>query len=379
MTHRDFGALADAPLLLAYPDRLAADATAFTSEFAGHTCYAVKANPADWVLRTLYAAGVRHFDVASIAEAQLVSEHCPAAQIVFMHPVKSRRSIALAHCEFGCRVFAFDHADELTKIAEETGFDPDVTVVVRLSVSNDASLVPLNGKFGVDAAEGARLLNCARDLGLRTGATFHVGSQCLDPNAYRTAIQYVDRMAEQLSAPLALLDVGGGFPVAYDAPLPAEMSQYIVAIHAAVADSEHLTKIELWAEPGRALVARSADLVVNVDLRRDNALYINDGAFGALYDAAYLNWRFPFRMTRESTAPLAPFRLYGPTCESADVLEGPFLLPSDIGEGDRIQFSMMGAYGETMASRFNGFGEYRRMFVSAASDQIALDQTRAVA
>jgi len=52
-----------------------------------------------------------------------------------------------------------------------------------------------------------------------------------------------------------------------------------------------------------------------------------------------------------------PFKLYGPTCDSLDAMEGPFVLPADIREGDYIEFGMLGAYGVAMQTRFNGFGE----------------------
>ena len=101
-------------------------------------------------------------------------------------------------------------------------------------------------------------------------------------------------------------------------------------------------------------------LIVRVDARRGNALYVNDGAFGTLFDAAYSGFRFPARLvaTSRKMKPDAEFALYGPTCDSSDYLPGPFVLPDCVGEGDYIEIGQIGAYGRVLANRFNGFGEY---------------------
>jgi ornithine decarboxylase len=50
------------------------------------------------------------------------------------------------------------------------------------------------------------------------------------------------------------------------------------------------------------------------------------------------------------------FAFYGPTCDDADYMEGPSVLPADIKPGDYIEIGMLGAYGAAMRTRFNGFG-----------------------
>jgi ornithine decarboxylase len=117
---------------------------------------------------------------------------------------------------------------------------------------------------------------------------------------------------------------------------------------------------ELLCEPGRALVAEAQSLIVRVDARRGNELYINDGAFGTLFDAAYSGFRFPARLVgaQRNTKLDAEFALYGPTCDSSDYLPGPFVLPNCVGEGDYVEIGQIGAYGRVFANRFNGFGEY---------------------
>ena len=113
----------------------------------------------------------------------------------------------------------------------------------------------------------------------------------------------------------------------------------------------------MWAEPGRALCAEYSSLIVRVERRRGDELYINDGAYGALFDAAHVGWRFPVRLLREGAEDEAtPFSFFGPTCDDMDHMDGPFELPGDVGPGDYIEIGMLGAYGAAMRTGFNGFG-----------------------
>ena len=122
---------------------------------------------------------------------------------------------------------------------------------------------------------------------------------------------------------------------------------------------------ELWCEPGRALSAEYSSLIVRVEKRRGDELYINDGAYGALFDAAHVGWRFPVRcLTPGRSDVLTSFSFYGPTCDDADYMEGPFMLPVDIQAGDHIEIGMLGAYGAAMKTAFNGFGQAQAIEVA---------------
>src|SRR6185436_15425365 len=119
---------------------------------------------------------------------------------------------------------------------------------------------------------------------------------------------------------------------------------------------------ELWCEPGRALCAEYSSIIVRVEKRRGDELFINDGAYGALVDAAHIGWRFPVTLLRDpvSRAKDMPFSFYGPTCDDLDHMAGPFMLPADVGAGDYIEIGMLGAYGCAMRTGFNGFGTVAR-------------------
>jgi ornithine decarboxylase len=139
---------------------------------------------------------------------------------------------------------------------------------------------------------------------------------------------------------------------------PPPLEDYFALIHRHFEALPISYSAELWAEPGRALCAEYSSLIVKVEKRRDDELYINDGAYGALFDAAHVGWRFPVAALEDDlTQPLAEFAFYGPTCDDADYMKGPFMLPADIQAGDYIEIGMLGAYGVAMKTKFNGFGE----------------------
>lgn len=350
----------DGPVAIARPHRVAAAARWFTSHFPGEVLYAVKANPSPWVLDALWKNGVKGFDVASEAEVELVASRYPEARIAFMHPVKSRRAIARAFHEFGVKTFALDSEDELEKILTETGGAKDLTLMVRFAVSGEGSAYPLARKFGASEQEAPALLRRARSVSEEMlGVSFHVGSQCMRPDAYRAAMAMVNRAIVKAGVVADIVDIGGGFPAIYPGMTPPPMIEYVNAIKAGFEEMFVAQNAVLWAEPGRALVAEAGSTVARVELRKADALYLNDGAFGTLFDATHLNWSFPAKLLRaqESRARLAPFSLYGPTCDSMDAAAGPFMLPADIREGDLIEIGSLGAYGMAMATRFNGFGD----------------------
>ena len=354
------------PLLCLRPAAITAAARRFVDCFPGDVLYAVKCNPEPRVLRALWAGGVRHFDCASLAEVKLVRKLLPAAGIHFMHPVKTRLGIREAFRRYGVTDFAFDSADELAKILQETvpvglvGDPPLLGLLVRLALPKGGAVYDLSGKFGAPPDEAARLLRAARPHAARLGLTFHVGSQCLDPSAYERAMSLAGEAISAAAVPVDIVDVGGGFPVTYPDASPPPLVAFIDAIAAGAAALPR--GIRLWAEPGRALVAGGGSVIVQVQLRRGNTLFVNDGVYGNLSDAGALGFRFPVRRIRlggdgATEAALVDFDLFGPTCDSADHMRGPFRLPADIDEGDWIELGQLGAYGACLRTGFNGFGD----------------------
>jgi ornithine decarboxylase len=355
------------PLLCLRPAAIISAARRFVDAFPGDVLYAVKCNPEPRVLRALWSGGVRHFDCASLAEVWLVRKFLPLAEIHFMHPVKARPAIREAFHRHRVTDFALDSADELAKILQETvpvglvGAPPRLGLFVRLGLPKGEAVYDLSGKFGATFGAAVALLRQARPHAALLGLCFHVGSQCLDPTAYTRAMALAAVAAAQAQVRVDVVDVGGGFPISYPDSEPPPLGAYMEAIAAAARAFPE--NVRPWAEPGRALVAGGASVVVQVQLRRGRTLFVNDGVYGNLSDAGALGWRFPARRIRlgeaaavEAAMPSADFALFGPTCDSADRMNGPFRLPADMREGDWIELGQLGAYGACLRTQFNGFG-----------------------
>ena len=345
------------PMHCLRPAVITETAARFVQSFRGDVLYAVKCNPEPAVLRAMWAGGVRHFDCASAGEVSLVRQMFPEAQIHFMHPVKSRPAIREAYARHDVRDFVLDSAAELAKILEETDGAEDLGLVVRLALPPGGAIYDLSGKFGASLEEAVALLRAARPLARRLGLSFHVGSQCMDPLAYRRALQLAGRAISQAGVAIDVVDVGGGFPVSYPDLEPPPLGAYFSEIEGAF-DDLGLPAARLWAEPGRALVAAGASVVVQVQLRRGDTLYVNDGIYGSLSDAGAPAFRFPARLIRarpSASGEQRRFAFYGPTCDSADHMKGPFWLPADMQEGDWIEIGQLGAYGACLRTAFNGF------------------------
>jgi len=361
----------DEPVICNRPHAAARAARFFAEKFPGKSMYAVKANPSPELLRVLWNAGITHFDVASIAEVRLVREHLPAeATLCFMHPVKTRSAIAEAYHVHGVRTFSLDTHEELAKVVEACGNEAgeaaqDLNLLVRLRVSSEHSELSLAAKFGTDLVDAGSLLQATRQHCDALGICFHVGSQAMTPFAYVQAMERVRAAIVDAAVTVDVIDVGGGFPSSYPGMEPPPLEDYFALIHRHFEALPISYSAELWAEPGRALCAEYSSMIVKVEKRRGDELYINDGAYGALFDAAHVAWRFPVRALEDDlTQPLEAFAFYGPTCDDADYMKGPFMLPADIQAGDYIEIGMLGAYGTAMKTKFNGFGEVEALDVS---------------
>ena len=345
------------PVTLIRPQAARRAARFFVEKFPGKSLYAVKANPSPELLKTLWEGGITHYDVASIAEVRLVARTLPDATLCFMHPVKSEEAIAEAYHEHGVLVFSLDTMDELAKIMRATNSATDLYLCVRMRVSSDYSKLSLASKFGVEPGESKELLMATRQAADALGICFHVGSQAMSPQAYSDAIERVRAAIVDAAVTVDIIDVGGGFPSIYPGMEPVALERYFDAIHHGFESLPISYSAELWCEPGRALSAEYSSVVVRVERRRGTELYINDGAYGALFDAAHIGWRFPVALLREeeSGAEQTGFSFYGPTCDDMDHMVGPFMLPEDVKPGDYIEIGMLGAYGAAMRTGFNGF------------------------
>jgi ornithine decarboxylase len=311
--------------------------------------YAVKANPADAVVAALAGQGAG-FDVASPGEVDLALRHgADPATLCYANPVRKPADVRHAAAA-GVRLFVTDSAEDLAVLAEHA---PGARVLVRLAVDEVGSATPFGGKFGCSPAEAAHLLKAAADP---AGLTFHVGSQQVRPEAYAAAIALAARVGA--GTRLGLLDLGGGFPVAYRDEVPP-LSAYTAAIRAAVEEHFPDHRPELAVEPGRYLVAEAGVLhaeVVRVSHRHDGRrwVYLDVGRYGGLAETEgeAIGYRIA---TDHDDTPTGPAVLAGPTCDGDDVLYREVELPLALAAGDRVRLLAAGAYTASYSSvGFNG-------------------------
>ncbi len=346
------------PVYCLRPAELRRCAKLFLDNFPGRVLYAVKCNPHLDVLKALYGAGIRHFDTASLVEVATVRENFPDADTYFMHPVKPRAAILGAHNVYGVAHWVIDHDSELDKMIQVTGPGNGQVVLVRIHTESFGAAYELSDKFGASNEQAVSLLKRVAKEGYQPGLAFHIGSQCRNPDAFRHALAKVADITEKADTPLQYLDVGGGFPAHYQEDHPPEFIKFVDAIKESLGKLNLRGDCVLMCEPGRALVASSTSLLTQVHLRKDNALYINDGIYHSLSETVSANIKYPVRPHRlggSFSEHTQAYTLFGPTCDCEDVLPYTVELPSDIAEGDWIEFGQIGAYSNALCTKFNGF------------------------
>ena len=346
------------PIYCIRPDSIKLACRWFKSNFPGKILYAVKTNPNEKVIKLIGESGIDKFDVASINEIKLIKKVLPKARAYYMNTVKTREHIKEAYFNYKIRDFALDTKEELQKIIETTNNAKDLILYIRISISNEHAEIDLSKKFGALPSEALGLLRLAKAHAKKVGLSFHVGSQCMHPISYAKGIREVGNVIKKTKIIPDIINIGGGFPSIYPDLRPQPLENYISEIKKAFDNLKLENKPELLCEPGRALVAECGSSIVKVVLRKKQKLYINDGTYGSLFDAGVLNFVLPTRMIpngRMASKKLTSYSLYGPTCDSSDYMQGPFVMPNNLKEGDYIEIGQLGAYSLTFRTKFNGF------------------------
>jgi ornithine decarboxylase len=325
--------------------------------------YAVKANPAPQIVAMLDRKGAS-FDVASRGEIELcLANGIAADRLSFGNTIKKEKDIAFAY-QSGLRLFAFDSAFELDKLARAA---PGAQVFCRILVACEGAEWPLSRKFGCAPEMAVELLRRARELGLDPyGVSFHVGSQQTDLAQWDGAVGRAAEMFSLLAAAdieLRMVNVGGGFPAHYRNDVPA-IDGYARAVMAAITRhfGNHLP--EIIVEPGRSLVGDAgiiqSEVVLIAEKGSDDGrrwVYLDVGKFNGL--AETMDESIKYRITTPGRAGVSgPVVLAGPTCDSADILyeHTEYRLPLGLEVGDKVEILSTGAYTASYASvGFNGF------------------------
>ena len=348
----------ESPVYCIRPDSVKKSVEFFKNKFPGKVLYAVKTNPDERIIKIIIDNGIKNFDVASINEVKLVRKIDSKAKVYFMHTIKSRESIKEAYYQYNVKDFALDTKDELLKILESTNNAKDLNLYVRVAVSNEHAEIDLSRKFGALPSEALGLLRLCKEHGKKVGLSFHVGSQCMHKISFSKGIKEIGNIIKKTKIVPDVINVGGGFPSIYPDLIPEPLDNYMSEIKKGLDDLKLNKNVEVFCEPGRALVAESGSTIVKILLKKKQKLYINDGTYGSLFDAGVPNFILPSKMIKNGrviSKKLTAFNFYGPTCDSLDYMKGPFLLPNNIKEGDYIELGQLGAYGTTFRTKFNGF------------------------
>ena len=329
--------------------------------------YAVKANPAPAIVAMLERKGA-NFDVASRGEIGLCLGNGVAPdRLSFGNTIKKEKDIAWAN-QAGVRLFAFDSANELEKLARAA---PGAKVFCRILVTCDGAEWPLSRKFGCAPAMAVELLRQARNAGLDPyGISFHVGSQQTDLGQWDDAVGTAARMFSALAeadVKLRMVNIGGGFPAHYSGEVPG-VERYARAVMAAVTRHFGNDLPEIVMEPGRSLVGDAGVIQSEVVLIAEKGgdddrrwVYLDVGKFNGLAETIDESIKYRI-LTPGRGGSSGPVVLAGPTCDSADILyeRTDYRLPLGLRVGDKVEILSTGAYTASYASvGFNGFPPIR--------------------
>jgi ornithine decarboxylase len=325
--------------------------------------YAVKANPAPEIVKTLFKAG-SSFDVASLPEFMLVHDlirHRPARErqdfvwdkIVYANPVKAKET--LETLDKYKPLVTFDNRVEIGKVKECA---PHAGLLLRIRVPNTGSMVELSSKFGCEPGEAVALIEEAHAAGLVVeGLSFHVGSQCTNFENFVQALNMsaaVMKEATSRGFDLKILDIGGGFPVRYNRHVPL-FSQLAKRINTEI-DRLFPKQMEIIAEPGRFFVATAVTALATVIGKtvRDGktCYYIDDSVYhtfsGIIFDHC------PYHVQAFKKGATEVCAVFGQTCDGLDTISQSETLP-DLQLDDLVYSVDIGAYSNASATWFNGF------------------------
>ncbi len=354
-------------------DAMAAEARALEDAFEGAphlVAYAVKANSAGPVVRTLVAEGCGA-DVVSGAELALaLGAGVSPDRVVYSGVAKTDDEIdrAIGAGPRGIGALQIESVEEIDRVgARARAASRGLRVSLRLNPGVDAEELDTHdyiatghddAKFGVPLASVPDAFAAlARHPSLElVGIGAHVGSQFTSVEPYLASARALFGLVRDVRArfSLAYVDAGGGFGIDYGEGCPVRPADFVRATRKLQRDMQ-LDDLALYCEPGRSLVGAHGVLVARVVLRKSAGerhwtmidAGMNDLMRPALYQARHRI--VPLALAKD--APLRASRVVGPVCESSDDF-GFHDLPA--GELASVAILDAGAYGYSMASRYNG-------------------------
>jgi len=325
--------------------------------------YAVKCNPNPVLLDVLASLGA-NFDCASENEMKTIIEITKdPSRIIFANPCKMSSQIRYARAN-DVDLMTFDCEEELYKIKL---YHPYAKLVLRLAVDDSKSKCQFNKKFGCKLEQVDELLKIAKTLKLEVvGFSFHVGSGCTSADNFYDAIRNcreASDIANQMDISISMIDIGGGFP-GLDRNIKFEdiANSINKGIHDFFGDELANETIKFISEPGRYFAEKTHTLVLNVIGKKKITVddepvivyYLNDGIYGS-FNCIYFDHSNPTILPfNERDGKLHKSRLFGPTCDSVDLISENVMLP-ELAIGEWVYVENFGAYTVAASSSFNGF------------------------
>jgi diaminopimelate decarboxylase/aspartate kinase len=318
--------------------------------------YAIKANAHPALLREIAAQG---FGLECVSPGELArigsALEAKPGQLLFTPNFAARAEYADAYARG--TIVTVDNLHPLAHWSETFG-GRDLMLRLDLGVGrghhDKVKTGGAQSKFGLALDELGEFQRLAKKHNVRiTGLHAHLGSGIMDAAHWKDVYVQLASIAERIGS-VRVLNIGGGLGV------PArsdEMPLDLPALGAALAEVKAAyPQFELWAEPGRYLVAEAGVLLAHVtQLKRKGDVHyvgVDAGMNSLIRPALYEAYHEIVNLTRldESTSELV--QIVGQICESGDVLGSNRRLPPTR-EGDVLLIAQAGAYGAAMASNYN--------------------------
>lgn len=357
---REFGT----PLFVYDEDHVRARCREAVAAFPDGVAYATKAFLCTAMARLAVEEGMS-LDVATGGEIQVaLAAGAPPERLVFHGNNKSMTELTMA-VEAGVGRIVVDSMVEVDRLESVLRGRRRVRVLVRVNPGIEAHTHDFlrtganDSKFGISIAGGLAASAVERiersgvlDL---IGVHAHVGSQVFDVGSFSKTVEVLAGFVQPLD--VEELSIGGGLGVPYvEGESAPSITEWGAAIREAVGAAG--LSMRVTAEPGRAIVARSAITLYTAGTIKEIPgirTYVSvDGGMSdnprpVLYGSGYEVF-----LARAATAERdREIRLVGKHCESGDVIVWEGRVPSDLEVGDILATPVTGAYGHSMGSNYN--------------------------
>ena len=349
--------------------------------FAGldvQICYAVKANSNLALLRLFSQLGVG-FDLVSAGEIRrVIAAGGEVKASVFAGVGKTEAEIALA-LENGVYAFHVESEPELARINHVAGtLGVKAPVAIRINPDVDAHTHAKittgrhENKFGIPLKQAAAAYEAAakfKNIELR-GVQMHIGSQLTEIGPFVEAVRKITPFVAELKANFGIryFSIGGGMGIVYrdalasgtaawwDAQPEAQRPITPETYGAALGPLLEPLGLKILLEPGRFMVGNAGVLLSRVEYLKRGAgknFIIVDAAMNDLMrPAMYESYHEIVPVHRDSSRRALTADIVGPICESGDCFAKDRQL-QEVGEGELVAFMSAGAYGYSMAGRYN--------------------------